>query len=146
VFSQNDEDMGYVKIKATVGSPDKARLREVEFLVDSGSWYMVLPPSIAEELKLTPVATRSLVLADGRKIKTPLVVVYVRALDGESVALAAVADSPEPLLGTSTMEDLGIAIDPTTGEARKVRAAGLMLKSTQWMVVPIEFEGKLSQT
>lgn len=127
------KDMGYVRIKATVGSPDKTRLMEVEFLADNGSWYMVLPPSIVSELKLSPVATRSLVLADGRRLEAPLVVVYVRALDSESIALAAVADSPESLFGTSTMEDLGIAIDPTTGEARKVRAAGLMLKSNPSM-------------
>ena len=122
--------MGYVKIKATIGSPDKARMLDVEFLADSGFWYTVLPPSIVEELKLSPVATRSLILADGRRLEAPLVVVYLRALDSESIALAAVAESPEPLLGTSAMEDLGIAIDPTTGEARKVRAAGLMLSGT----------------
>jgi len=121
------DDMGYMKIRATVGCPDGARLMEVEFLADNGSWYMVLPPSIVRELGLSPVATRSLVLADGRKLEAPLVVVYVKALEGESIALAAAADSSEPLLGTSTLEDLGIAIDPTTGEARKVRAAGLML-------------------
>jgi predicted aspartyl protease len=69
-------------------------------------------------------------LADGRKFKAQLVVVYVKALDSESITLAAVAESPEPLLGTSTMEDLGIAIDPTTGEAKKVRVAGFMLKLT----------------
>lgn len=119
--------MGYVKIRAAIGSPDKARLKEVEFLVDGGSWYMVLTPSIVEELELKPVATRSLVLAGGRKIEAPLVVVYVRALHSESIALAAVAESPKPLFGASTMEDLGIAIDPTTGEAKKVRPAGLML-------------------
>lgn len=120
--------MGYVKIKAVVGSPDKARLKEVEFLADSGSWYMVLQPAVVEELKLSPAATRTMVLADGRKFEAPLVVLYVRALDRESIALAAVADTPEPLLGISTMEDLGIALDPTTGEATKVRAAGLMLR------------------
>jgi len=122
--------MGYVKIKAIVGSPDRARLKEVEFLADSGSWYMVLQPAIVEELKLSPAATRTMVLADGRKYEAPLVVLYVRALDRESIALAAVADTPEPLLGISTMEDLGIALDPSTGEATKVRAAGLMLRST----------------
>lgn len=53
--------------------------------------------------------------------------VYANALDGESIALAAVLESPEPLLGTSVMEDLGIAIDPTSGEARRVRASGLIL-------------------
>jgi hypothetical protein len=51
-------DMGYVKIKATIGSPDNARLMDVEFL--AGSWYMVLTPSIVKELKLSPVATRRL--------------------------------------------------------------------------------------
>jgi len=123
----NIGERGHVKIKAIVGSPDKARLKEVEFLADGGSWYMVVQPAMVKELKLSPVASRTMVLADGRRFEAPLVVLYVRALDGESVALAAVADTPEPLLGASTMEDLGIAMDPTTGEATKVRAAGLML-------------------
>ncbi|QOJ78891.1 hypothetical protein IG193_00020 [Infirmifilum lucidum] len=57
---------GFVRLKALVGSPDKTRLKEVEFLVDSSSWYMVLQPSTAEELALSPVARRKLVVADGR--------------------------------------------------------------------------------
>lgn len=122
--------MGYVKIKATIGSPDKARLKEVEFLADIGSWYMVVQPAVVKELKISPVAGRTMVLADGRKFEAPLVVLYVRVLDSESVALAAVADTPEPLLGISTMEDLDIAIDLTTGEATKVRAKGPMLMSS----------------
>jgi predicted aspartyl protease len=119
--------MGYVKIRATVGSPDRKRLKEVEFLADSGSWFMVLQPSIVKELGLTPVATRNVILADGRRFDAPLVVVYLKAFDSETVNLSVVADSPEPLFGISTMEDLGIEIDPTKGEAKKVRAAGLML-------------------
>jgi len=119
--------MEYVKIKALVGPPDKSRLKEVEFLADTGSSYMVLLPVMAAELNLAPVATRILMLADGRKTGAPLVVVYAKALDGESIALAAVLESPEPLLGTSVMEDLGIAIDPTSGDARGVRASGLIL-------------------
>lgn len=110
-----------------MGPPDKSRLKEVEFLADTGSWYMVLPPLLAAELELTPVATRSLTLADGTKADAPLVVVYAKALDGESIALAAILKSPEPILGTSVMEDLGIAVDPVSGEARRVRASGLML-------------------
>lgn len=121
--------MGYMRIKAVIGPPDKARLKENEFLADSSTWYMVLPPHIMEELGLNPVATRSLVLADGRRFEAPLIVVYVKALGGESIALAAIAETPEPLFETSIMEDLGIVVDLTTGEARRVRAAGLMLKT-----------------
>lgn len=62
-----------MKVRTAVGSPDKARLREVEFLADSGAWYTVLPPSIVGELKLNQVAARSLVLADGRKIEAPFI-------------------------------------------------------------------------
>jgi len=120
--------MGYVKIKAVIGLPDKSILKEVDFLADSGSWYMVLPPSIVEELKLSPVAKRTLTLVDGRKAEFPIVVVYVKALDSETITLAAVAESPEPLFGISTMEDLGIAINPVTGKAEKVRTAGLILR------------------
>jgi len=122
--------------KCTIGSPDKTRLKEVEFLADGGSWYMVVQPAMVKELKINPVASRTMVLADGRKFEAPLVVLYVRVLDSESVALAAVADTPEPLLEISTMEDLGIVIDPTTGEATKVRAAGLMLmfsNDSRWL-------------
>ncbi len=91
---------------------------------------MVIQPAVVKELKISPVASRMMVLADGRKFEAPLVVLYVRALDSESITLTAVADTPDPLLGISTMEDLGIAIDPTTGEATKVRATGLMLMSS----------------
>lgn len=65
----------------------------------------------------------------GRKVELPLVVVYVQALGEETIALAAVADYLEPIFGTSIMEDLGIEINPVTGKAERVRAAGLMLNT-----------------
>lgn len=127
-FCQWNLTLGYVKkIRAAIGTPDRRHLEEFDFLADSGSWYMVLNPELVKKLRLSPVATRTIVLADGREIEVELVVVYVRAFDRDTVTLAVISNTPELLFGTSTMEDLGISLDPVSGEAKPVRRAGLML-------------------
>ena len=59
--------MGLTYIEGTVsnnGSP-----RKVEFLVDSGAVYSLLPQQVWKQLKLKPKRTLTFTLADGTKIK-----------------------------------------------------------------------------
>jgi hypothetical protein len=49
-----------------VGRPEEKR--QVEFLIDSGAMYSVVPAAILDALGIKPFATYELRLADGRKI------------------------------------------------------------------------------
>ena len=117
------EKMGFISISSRVGSPDKTKIKEVKFLIDTGSWYMVLQPTIAKEIGIESVGRTKLTLADKREVEADLAPVYVEVLGREMITMAAILDTPEPLLGTSTLEALGLALDPTTGEVKPVRPA-----------------------
>lgn len=121
------KSLGYVYVKALLGDPGKARTRRVKFLADTGAGYMVLGPELAEGLELTPIGKTKAVVADNRVVEADVALAYVRVLDREAIVLAAIMDSPEPLLGAFTLKVLGLSVDPSTGEVKPTRAFTMML-------------------
>jgi len=119
--------MGYVYVKGLLGDPAKRRIREIKFLADAGAGYVGLHPKLAEELELKPVGRTKVVVADNRVIEVDVTPVYVKVLDREAIVLAAIIESPEPLLGAFTLEVLGLAVDPSTGEVKPTRAFTMIL-------------------
>lgn len=118
--------MGYVYVKAIVGHPKGIKKKEINLLADRGAGYTVLPPRLVQELELTAVGETEVILADKRKVIVERAPLYIKILDRETIILAMVLDSPEPLLGAFTLEELGLAIDPTTGEIKPSRSFSIM--------------------
>ena len=115
--------MGLVEVKAHIGLREDA-LREVEFMVDTGSFYTFLPPEVAESLGITlPVNTR-VVIADRRTIEVPLGVAYLRIKDREGGVIVGSLDVPMPLLGASALEDLGFKVNPVDETLEHARPFG----------------------
>ena len=84
----------------------------VEALVDTGATYSMMPRSVLEELGIEPVATRRTRIADGSRVE--LQTSWARfSAEGQN-AVARVSFGPEGifLLGATTLEDLGLAVDP----------------------------------
>ena len=93
--------------------PDSAKSATVECLVDTGAPYSQLPSDLLHSLGITPFNERSSIFADGRRRicrvgraefihdtrHTPALVVF-----GEA--------GPPALLGTMTLEGLGLSVDP----------------------------------
>ncbi|MCP8313685.1 MAG: hypothetical protein H3Z53_04850 [archaeon] len=79
------------------------------------SFYTVLPPSLAKELGIVAQLTTELTLADKRIVKEGMSLAYMKLLDREGVLPVAILDAPEPLLGTTALEGLGVKVDPLTG-------------------------------
>ncbi|MEM2875760.1 MAG: hypothetical protein QXL67_02270, partial [Candidatus Bathyarchaeia archaeon] len=48
--------LGHVKVRGLLGSPEKKRIGETNFLVDTGAYYTALPPKLTESLAIKPVA------------------------------------------------------------------------------------------
>jgi len=124
--------MGYVNVTAKISDPEQTRTKEVEFLVDTGASYMVLQPKVADELGLKLVKKTKVTLADKRQVDAAYAMAFVRLLDREAPVTALVFDSPMPLLGTFTLQVLGLEVDPTKEGVRHSRpfALGLMLANT----------------
>lgn len=82
-------------------------------MVDTGSFYTMLPDRLLRELGVKPVGTRRIHLADGRRI----LMNYGRAwvtVEGESEGtLVAFGEDDGPvLLGAYTLQGLALAVDP----------------------------------
>lgn len=119
--------MGFVRITARLAHPKGEPWEEVPCLVDTGSFYVIVPPSFAERLGLVVAAEQDLGVADGRRVRTPLAMLHVTLPslpDRQVVVVAAILPIPEPLLGVTALEGLGVTIDPVTGELTPTRAYG----------------------
>ena len=110
--------MGLTVLEVGVGNvADPEVTRPVEFLVDSGAVYSVVPSSILEELKIKPIAEQTFRLADGSKIVRKKGGALFRY--GDQVGVADVIFGEEgdsTLLGAFTLEALGLALDPLKRE------------------------------
>ncbi len=115
--------MGFVKVAANIGI-SRDNLQEIEFLVDTGSFYTLLPPDLAESTGIDfPVTTR-VVMADSREAEVRVGVAYLRLNDREGGIIVATMNVPMPLLGASALEILGLKVDPVAEVLEHTRPFG----------------------
>ena len=105
--------MGLVKVIADIGL-NRDGLQEVEFLVDTGSFYTFLPTDLAESMGIDFPVTSRVVLADSREAEVRVGVAYLRLEDREGGIMVATMNVPMPLLGASALEILGLKVDPVS--------------------------------
>jgi predicted aspartyl protease len=112
--------MGLTVLEMGVGSPAAPDVMEnVEFLIDSGAIYSVVPASILQRLGIAPLAEQELRLTDGTRIirkKGVAVFKYGDRIGGADVIFGEDGDSM--LLGAFTLEALGLALDPLRRELK----------------------------
>ena len=112
--------MGLAVLEIEVGSPANPEItKKVEFLIDSGAIYSVVPSKVLDELGIKPIAEQEFRLADGSKIVRKKGGAFFKY--GEAVGIADVIFGEEgdsQLLGAFTLEALGLALDPFKRELR----------------------------
>jgi predicted aspartyl protease len=104
---------------ANVAAPDT--LERVEFLIDSGAIYSVVPTAVLERLHIQPLVEQQFRLANGDKIvrrKGVAVFRYGDRVGGADVIFGEPGDAA--LLGAFTLEALGLALDPLRRELREL--------------------------
>ena len=99
-------------VYATIEGPEHDK-KQVEFLVDSGATYSVIPNSVWRTLKLKPEETLTVSLADGRKLKrrSSRCRIEYRGRNGETPVILG-EENDEALLGALTLENLGLVLNP----------------------------------
>jgi clan AA aspartic protease len=106
--------MGLTTLEIEVGNPaNRQALEKVEFLIDSGAVYCVVPTPILERLGIQPLTAQEFRLADGTKItrqKGIALFKYGDRIGGADVIFGEEGDSV--LLGAFTLEALGLSLDP----------------------------------
>ena len=120
--------MGIITVPIQISVVDGGESMEVETIVDTGSFYTMLPGRLLRDLGVVPIGTRRLSLADGRRI----LMNYGRAwvtVEGESeVTLVVFGEDDGPaLLGACTLQGLAVAVDPT--EERLVPSDVIMYRA-----------------
>jgi len=113
--------LGYVRVLGAVANPLNHDLKlEVDFLVDTGAIYTVISKTVADKIGLKELGKR--------KFKTGSGVVELRVAEayliveggGGVTSLVAVSSDDEMsiLLGVTTLELLGLQVDPVVGKLK----------------------------
>lgn len=120
--------MGLTVLEIEVGNPASPELTEpVEFLIDSGAIYSVVPTPVLERLGITSITEEEFRLANGEKIvrkKGIALFRYGERVGGADVIFGEAGD--QKLLGAFTLEALGLALDPLK---RELKPLPMMLAS-----------------
>ena len=123
--------MGITFTKAKISNPRQPRRRAVEldFLIDTGAVYGVVPSSIARKLVLPKLDREEFTLADGTRRAYDVGEAFFELGDrrGTSKVVFGPANVT-PLLGPLTLESLGLMVNPIT---REVLPMCLFLASTR---------------
>ena len=118
--------MGITVLKARVINPaDPKRAAAVEFIVDSGAIYAVVPGVVLRRLGVRPDRTEEFTLADGSHTKRKIgnAIFEIDGRRGASPVIFGERDDAT-LLGAVTLESLGMMLDPLK---RRIRPLPMLL-------------------
>ncbi len=118
--------MGLVRVKGMLSAVNGApKWAEVEFIVDTGAMWTMVPAPVLERLGIKPHSQRPFKLASGEVSRFPVGDARVRIEGLETPTLVVFgAKGSLPLLGVTALELLGLEVDPVGG---KLKPMELML-------------------
>ena len=105
--------MGLTRVRMQLRAA-KRRLQSVDFLVDSGAVYSLLPLDVWKKLGLKPKRREQFTLADGTCVERAVsecTFIY-GDLDSASPVILGESTDEEALLGAVTLETLGLVLNP----------------------------------
>jgi predicted aspartyl protease len=118
--------MGMFQIRVRVSNPtDRSRFFEEDFWVDTGALYSFIPEGRLQQIGISPVRARELILADGRRDRRLLgeAVLTISQLN-ESLTCPVIFGPADSLylLGATALENFGVQADPTTQQLKPIAA------------------------
>jgi len=124
--------MGVFKVNAWVWSPLTPEKKVLlELLVDTGATYTVLPESLLKSLGVKPYRVARLRLADNRIVEKSLGEIGIEVEGYRASATPVVFGKEEVyLLGSVTMEQLGLAPDPIAKRLNPVEALLMQIRNS----------------
>jgi clan AA aspartic protease len=127
--------MGLTVLEIEVGNPATPnRTVRVEFLIDSGAVYSVVPTPILKKLGIKPNTQEEFRLAGGSKIvrkKGIALFKHGKKIGGADVIFGKKGDSN--LLGALTLEALGLSLDPLRRELKPLPM--ILAEFSPWSMV-----------
>jgi clan AA aspartic protease len=111
--------MGLVWVEAVIRNPNTGKHATAKALVDTGATLTVLPRKIAEELQLPVIGRRRVATAKSTaELDECIGVVEVMGRKAY-VHMLVSNDADIVLIGATTLETLGLQVDPTTGKLKE---------------------------
>lgn len=106
--------MGITFLPITVSHPGgKKHAVKLDFMVDSGAVYSVVPSQVLQKLGIREDEEREFILANGQKMKRSIGIArfsYQGRIGGATVVFGKKGDST--LLGATTLEAMGFVLNP----------------------------------
>lgn len=118
--------MGFIRVKVRVSNPsDHSKYRDCELLVDTGVTFTLIPGTILEEIGIKPDTKFKLKTADGRFIERDGSTVHIE-IESKGYKVPVIFGEKEDalVLGVTTLEILGLEVDPIT---RKLKPTEYLL-------------------
>lgn len=108
--------MGLKAVSIRLKNPRLSQLNpiDVDMLVDTGALHMCIPEHVALQLKLEPVDTKEVTLADGSKRLVPYVGPIQVQFQNRLGFVGALVLGDQALLGVIPMEDMDLIVVPST--------------------------------
>ena len=112
--------MGFVKVRVEVGNPEKPGfLKEVELVADTGAIYTVISREVLRELQIRSIGKRKFKLADGSVVEREVGIIQVKVKERVAHTTVVFGEKGDvQVLGMTTLEELGLQVDPITGELK----------------------------
>lgn len=107
----------YLKLKVENPREPKKSL-ERRFLVDSGATYSVVPKDELEKLGVLPIDKQRFLLANGEEVEKKIGEARFTWRGKSRTAPVIFGDADVYLLGATTLENLGVILDPLSREIK----------------------------
>ena len=112
--------MDYVRVKAKIRNIYKPKLEvELELVADTGAIYTVVNRKHLESLEIGPTDKRRFKVADGKIVTREVGLAQIEIVN-EITHSTIVFGEPEDaeVLGVTTLEELGLQVDPVAGQLK----------------------------
>lgn len=91
---------------------------EKKFLVDSGAVYSVVPEELLKSLKVKPIDKQRFILANGEEMEREIGEAKFSFRGKQRTAPVIFGDPDIYLLGATTLENMGLILDPISRELK----------------------------
>lgn len=109
--------MGIFNVTMEIGDPDSREFVALDGIVDTASTHTTAPEGLLNSLRVVAENSSRFELGDGRIVEYP--VGYTRMRYNGKSGIVPVVFTPndvEPLIGATTLEILGLAVNPVSKE------------------------------
>jgi predicted aspartyl protease len=115
--------MGHTYVKIRIYDLALSKREDVELLVDTGSTYTWVSKEILKRLNIEAEEIRGFKTIEGKVVERTIGMGIIECLGRRAPTVFVFAEKDDAsVLGVHAIEGLGLEVDPTTKELRKVKA------------------------